>query len=667
MANRIGPDRSKPEYWLGEIKRAKVKLRRVAEEQEWAKLKNLWDAGTRDIVIQNDSNHTQIGPISEGVFVNWIWPFAQTFIPAVYWRHPKIRAYPQKASAQKAAALAQSLINYGFAKTKFRKHERKALQDCLWAGHGWIKIGWHTHVGQVPASASYRLPAAESRKSTLLDYELYLDRDEPYAYRVHPQRILVDPEAADYDEARWICQIYYKPLDLVKKDPLYRYTDNISGCLFESQEGTEPIIGTDKERQREDMWCRIYELWDRDQQRVFWLCEGSSKWNRELTWPYAGIYGFPFKMLKVTEPIEQFYPVSPVLPWLSQVEELALVRSMRLDHMRRMIRKIVMPEETLSDTEMAKLLDPEEEVILAQDPERIRELAALQPDPNLYAAEERIKEDIRDISGYSEILSGSAPPRRIAATTAALMERNATIRFDDHAEMVGEHILDVARDLFKIIRTKMEYPVQIKITHDPEPEFIQIEGPKELEGEIDFSLELEDMSVSSKQQRQKESYDALVALSQFPEIKRDALVRDVLLAFGKTDLEEYMQPPAGPPVDPQFENMLMSRGVPVEPNPNEDFRLHLQVHNTFMQGEGFFKMVASLPHVKMLFSEHVQRTLRMAEFVQMQQGGAGQARAGVSPSIQQGQRNMTSAPPPGAGMGQQQAAQAQAGQAMRPM
>ncbi|MGM0760560.1 MAG: hypothetical protein ACQEUB_12765, partial [Thermodesulfobacteriota bacterium] len=57
----------------------------------------------------------------------------------------------------------------------------------------------------------------------------------------------------------------------------------------------------------------------------------------------------------------------------------------------------------------------------------------LQPDANLYACEEKIEENIREVSGFSELISGPEPspahPRQAAQTpnTATLAIHTANI------------------------------------------------------------------------------------------------------------------------------------------------------------------------------------------------------------------------------------------------
>jgi len=621
--------RSKVDYWRELISAADLRRQETADRQEWALMKKIWDSGNAAKVVLHQDRENEV----EGAFVNYVWAFAQTFIPAVYWRHPVVYVFPRREADQHKARIAQARLRVAFQETNFRRHLMLALQDMLIYGHGWIKLGWYTEVGQVPGSPS-------KGKLSTVDHELYLYHDAPYAYRVSPERIYVDPDASDYSEVRWIAQEYYRPLEAVRRDPYLRDTRNVSVVHFRDIRGVTPF--QTEAVSETDQYVRIYEIWDREDGVVRILCEGSDTWNRVIDhWPYPGIYGFPFKFLAVTDAIDSFYPSSPILPWLPLVLELSEFRALRMDHTRRIVSKFMIQEGAMSEDQVRQFQDPAAEIVFAHDIDRIREFRGLQPDPNLYAAEEAIKKDIREISGFSELLSGSVPFSRIAATTSALMQRNATLRFDFYAHRVGEFIVECARDLLKIVAQYQSYPQTVRILGEPEPQWIEYTR-EEIDGEYDFHVDVEDMSVSTRQIRIKEAYDALVALSPFTNLVNiRSLLRDLLLAFGKSNLDEYLLPPAGPPADPAWENSLMVRGMPIEPNPNEDHELHLRVHEEFMRSPVYAQAVRQVPQIGQIFSEHIQKTIRMAELSQT----APQApRLKPQQTLQEGERLATSAP-----------------------
>lgn len=630
------------EWWLSEVGRSREQRERYASLYEWDKMRAIWDTGARAVTVELESNE-QSGPreASQSSFVNWIWAFNQTFLPAVYWKHPQIRTWAQQSQWQGNAPIVETTINNTLEVTKFRRSNLLAMSDMLTYGHGWIKLGWYTKFGSIPEGIVSEETSQLQRPSTT-DERSDLHYDQAYAVRVSPERMIVDPDATCYEELGWIIQESYVPWDAVKQDPYLKNTKDVTVLSFmpSREEAVIPESVFSPHQSRSIGWCRKYEIWDRKAGKVRVLLDGSQKWNRVLDWPYPDIEGFPFKFLAVTDAITGFYPLSPVLPWLPLVEELSFLRSIRMEHIQKMPNKTLVPPNMLDKDGERDLLDPSTDVVHTRDdPRKILQFVGMKPDPNLYASEDSVKSDIREISGFSEILSGQVPFSRMAATTSAIMERNATLRFDFYSERVGDFIIECAKDLFKIVRRKQNFPQSIMVTGDPNPEWMEI-NREQLAGDYVFKLDLEDMSISSKQQRVKEAYDALTALAPFPEVRRQVLIRDFVIALGK-DPGAYMNPAAGPPLDPHYENSKLIQGFPIEPNMEEFFELHLQVHTNFISTPEYAQVVARIPEIGNLFSEHIQKTNSMAQ-MQQQLGppvgqGSGQgAQVRPQPSAQQG-------------------------------
>lgn len=627
--------RNSAEYWFGEINAALQSRDKVSSKYEWKKIKDLWNEGGMQVDVYTTSDTQRIAPPSRSAFVNWVYSYISTFIPAVYWRHPKVFVCPKRSMYLTQAKIAEAKINYALDISNFRRMAGKVALDALIFGIGWMKVGWFTKFGQVPPSSA---ATGFDGKTSSLDRESYFYTDEPYAYRVSPERILIDPEAQIYEEARWMAQEHYRLAEDVENDPYLKYTDSVA--KFNMRDTTkDPLSAT--VAKDEQKWVRMWEIWDRENNRVNFLCDGSEKFNRVIDpWPYA-INGFPYEPLIMSDSVDTFYPPSVVLPWLPLVEELAFIRTMRLDHLSRMVSKYVVKTGSMNNEQQTSFLDQDNELVEVDDPDGIREFSGLKPDAHLYEAEERVKQDIREISGFSELLSGSIPYSRVSATSASIMQKNSSLRFNFASEKVAEFIKACAQKLLKIITDFQQYPDVIRISSDPSSP--PIEYTKEnIDGEFMFSINVEDMSFTSREQKIKNEYDALTALAPFPQVKPHPMLRDVLSAFGKEPIEEYLNPEQGPPVDPGFENEMMLKGVPIQPNPQEDFQTHLAVHSQFMQTPVYTNAIRAIPQIAAMFNEHVQMTLGM--FGQSQQGQGNRPQPGISPQLQAGNAGVASMP-----------------------
>jgi len=624
-------------FWKVEVARGEEALEEIISSYYWDKIRDIWNSGGAAVDIVPQSNTQSIVSSPQSVFVNWIWAYGETFIPAVYWRNPRVSVVPKKTVFAASAKLAEAELNGYMSLVDIRRVVQRCLMDVICFGVGWNKVGWFTQFGQVPKANAV---ATESRISP--EYESYLNINEPYVYRVSPYHVIVDPDADDISNALWVAQEHYRLIDAIRKDPFLKVEGDLTEYSYKTKnaERASPITG---QRGTKRKWGRVLEIWDAVERKVYWLCDGSKKFNRVIDWPYEKMKGFPFSPLSVSSAVDHFYPPSPILPWLPLVEELSSIRTMRLDHIRRMVNKYAAPPGALTDEQKRAFMDPEVEFFEANNPDQIRELRGLQPEPQLYAAEDKIKADIREISGFSELLSGSVPYSDIAATTSAIMQKNAAMRFRYASEMVGEFLTVTAKKLFSVVTQYQDYPKRASISGEPNAPDVEYTR-EEIEGDYLFTIDIEEMGIVNQQQRMKNEYDTLVAMTPYEEVKKWPLLRDTLVAFGKKDYDEYLNPEMGPPLDPQFENELMSNGVPVQPNLREDFGIHLKVHSDFLQSPMYQQAISRVPQVAALFSEHMQLTLRMSQAA----GEAGPAGPGKSSSLQEGSANMTSRPVTGA-------------------
>lgn len=628
-------------YWTDLIDQGIKARDDVSHKYEWKKLKQLWNEGGMNVDIVTATNTQRTSAPTRSAFVNWVYAYISTFIPAVYWRQPKVYVSPNRSMYSLGAKIAESKINSVLEATKFRKWAAKAVLDCLVYGVGWIKLGWYTKFGQVPASpAATGMPGEGSE----LDLESYFFTDEAYAYRISPERIVVDPDAQIYEEARWIAQEHYYLYETVKEDPYMKHTEDIALYTMRDK---DKALHSPSTKSEEEKWIRVWEIWDKEQKRVLFICDGSAKINRIIEpWPYE-ISGFPFEPLTLSDSIDTFYPPSLVLPWLPLVEELAFIRTTRLDHISRMVSKFVARTGAMTPEQISSFIDPDNELVEMDDPTGLQEFSGLAPDARLYQSEERVTQDIREISGFSELLSGSVPFSRISATTSSIMQKNSALRFNFASERIADWIKSCAQKLLIITTGYQQYPDTIKVSNNPMEPPLQY-GRAEIEGEYSFTINVEDMSFTSREQKQKKEYDALIALSQFPQIKIHPMLRDTLSAFGKDPVEEYLNPEQGPPLDPGFENEMMIRGVAIKPNEKEDLQTHLMVHDQFMNTPIYANATKALPQVGALFAEHVQLTLNMFDQKQASNPSSGRPQPGSSPSLQSGKALNSSSPMGGA-------------------
>ena len=585
-------------------------------------------------------------PSQDTVVVNFPYAYVSNILPSVYFSQPRILVRPTKEAYRQAAQLLEPLLNYQIRRLRFSRQARRAILDAIIIGHGWVKLGWATKYGEIPGESPRNEPLSAGKKITIRN--IRFREGSPFFYRIDPRMMLVDPRASSWEEVRWVAQLAYRPYDYLMDDPFIQNKDKISpGYRLEGSQDMQ-VIPRDQRDRIGEAFCLCYEIWDLDSERVMMLAEGSSDWQRFEKWPYPYLDGVPFYFLQAGDGIDDIYPVSPLSMWLDQVDELSKIRTLQLDALYRARGKLVVQQGALDNEELEKLRDPQEDIIVAKDINGIQAIKTLTLDPNAYICEDRVKRDIMDISGLSELQYGNLPGGRVTATLGMIAQRSTTVRLRRFVDAIRDWLIDVAGDMAVMLAHKMPEPQQVAITTQGGLDWLEITRA-DIQGEFLFDLDVSEMAPLSREARQKEAVDLVSLLSQAPDIaKRRRLYEDVLEAFGKTEPDAYLKPEMGPPVDPQYENELMVQGIEILPNPEEDVQLHLRVHGDFIQGPLYQSVARDVPAVANIFSAHIQRTMAMARELPQAKpaAGAGAPRLGANAAQLEQGRVLAAAQPP---------------------
>ena len=98
-------------YWTDLIDQGVKARDDVSHKYEWKKLKQLWNEGGMNVDIVTSTNTQRTAAPTRSAFINWVYAYISTFIPAVYWRQPKVYVSPNRSIYSLGAKIAESKIN----------------------------------------------------------------------------------------------------------------------------------------------------------------------------------------------------------------------------------------------------------------------------------------------------------------------------------------------------------------------------------------------------------------------------------------------------------------------------------------------------------------------------------------------------------------------------
>jgi len=255
-----------------------------------------------------------------------------------------------------AAPIMESVVAYERNVMNAKKQERMALLNCLLYGTGFLKHGYNCEFGIDPAweddstKIRKRIKEYDVAYSTVNDSQVQTGvwtehnpnfyQGHPWVKSVHPNDIIVDPDAISLDEARWITHRFSRPWIDVVRDMRYREKfRNVIQPTGRSEffaDADVPGVSNWKESPEfsDAQVVSLYEIFDRDTLTVKTIAPACEEVAEYKPYPFFGKEG-PYVDL-------QFYPLDDTYWAMSHsdavsplAETLNKLRSQMMNHLQR--------------------------------------------------------------------------------------------------------------------------------------------------------------------------------------------------------------------------------------------------------------------------------------------------------------------------------------------
>lgn len=329
--------------------------------------------------------------------VNEVKAFVRTFLPSVYSRDPVINVNPQGMASVKSSKVFERAINALWRELKLKAEIRRCIVDACLSPWGWIKVGYSAVFG------NHDIKEGE----TQFESNEFIKDEEIFAVRESYKNIVYDPNAINppYD-CRWMAHRIIKPLDAVKNSKVYKNTEDLEASTITN---IEYMDEAGKKRDYEDdPQAELWEIWDKDSNKVITIAQGCDEVLLEKDWPYE-MDGFPFEGLTFDVNPDENYPQNFVGAWEPQLWEKIKLRSMILDHLKRFGRQMACEEGSMKPDEQTKFEQGRTGSIIqyrkGKTPPMPIQYPPIQSD--MYAVMNAIESDKDNISGQAAILRGA--------------------------------------------------------------------------------------------------------------------------------------------------------------------------------------------------------------------------------------------------------------------
>lgn len=390
--------------------------------------------------------------------INEVYAYCKAFIPSVYARDPYIAANPRGYQFIKGAKISELYLNAKWRELRLKKEVKRVILDAILA-EGWMKVGYSAAFGSIePAEGD---PSLESNE--------FIVDDEIFATRVSWKHMVKDPDAVNgIHDARWLAQKIIKPLEAVQKSGIYENTGGLQpSYVVDAQSDLEPsdaraaVGGSD-----EVAYAALWEIWDRDENKIFTISEGHAKYLKNGKWPYE-MEGFPHILMRFTDNPDEPYAPNLIDSWVPQLWEKIKLRALQLDHIKRFNRQLSIEEGAMTPKEIQKLEMGKTGAVTKRKKgtEMPQPIPYPQVQTDIYAVESRIDLDKDNVSGQPNAVRSA--PQRTQSRTLGEIDRLITAfnaRQSEPQDVVEDFCEEVAYKILKLTRQFMSGEQYVRAT-----------------------------------------------------------------------------------------------------------------------------------------------------------------------------------------------------------
>jgi len=378
---------------------------------------------------------------------NVLWSNIETLKPALYNRTPEpkvLRKYRDRDPlARKAAETLERAVKYDLADGAFDEVMRRARDDFLLFGRG---VAW---VRYKPVFENLATGGEEESGTG----ERVIAEDVAFDYVGRKE--FLHPMVPSWDKVPWVARISF----MTKTQARARFDPEIVAKLPVKHKREGASDGDLQKNTELFGRIKIYEIWDKVEGRVLWLCPDHGDGPLDVVQDPLGLMDFfpcP-KPLYATLTNESLVPIPDYHEYASQAKELDDL-SVRIAHLTRAVKVNGAYNGALP--ELSRLLseDNENEMIPVNEWPAFQQTGGLDghmsflPIQNiiqvlisLQQQRERVKADLYEITGLSDIMRGYSAPSA-TATAEQLKSNFASMRLEERQSRMAEF----ARGLLRI-------------------------------------------------------------------------------------------------------------------------------------------------------------------------------------------------------------------------
>lgn len=557
--------------------------------------------------------------------VNFTYEYIKILVSAIYAKDPYIFVRSRSGKRATFAETMQTVINYYWKELELKKKIKRIIATSALTPIGFIELGYlftKAPKDSFTKALEEEFPELKSTKPQKTEEEIgifdeTIKEDDVYACDRSNWDVLFPDGYHNIRECPYMAVRRKVSLLDILSNPSYGPIKNELHTFATSsgsqnparkyglKDNVSPISMTPQDKlDLENVEITLFFVYDRRGQKRFCLAQNFDKGALfDKKWEYLP-EGFPlfpliFNEIPKTDDNAHAYPLSDVVPLLPQLKELSKISSAMMRHRKRagtviVIRKGSVPPEQITNLTMTKDLDIVELDNIGEDSFRNFTPAALPPD--FYRLRDVIMQDLLRISGLPQLLSAGTSSVE-TATESENIRMGATLLQSEKVDTIEDFTRDIARYLSGLIWQYKQDKREIAdiigedevseemwptLPVDDKGNVLVDEARRMIQKELFFDIEAGSTRPPKDENVERKLWMDLVGVinQQFPGRLNQGIILPQLLK--KFDFKDIDQAIIGFDEEEaqvaQQENALLLQGVPVPISPNQNHKIHAQIH-----------------------------------------------------------------------------------------
>ena len=568
-------------------------LRRVNDAMKWRQDANYDEKWARIIkMYANQYDYDELSGYEDIIAPNMMFSTANVIVPSVMVNYPKITVTARKPQDDMNARIVEAVSNYYWQRYDFHAEMKLIVKDFVFFGLGIAKITWLLEEEEEELDAE----TWQSEITDALD-ELYRARDEsdaqglglsfptddeviagiptkgmvatedrPNVQRVSIFDVYVDPDATRFENARWIAQRMYVPLDEAKEreDWSEAARKRLQPTAMSSAKKDYDLMFSGEQRGKEADFVVVWEYYDLVENEVCTFAEGCELFlSAPSDIPYT--FGHPFVMVQNHIVPEKLYPMGDLESILPLQMELALTRTQMVNDRKRYRRMYMYKPDEIGPDGLAALTSGDDNAMIPVEydgplQDVLMPVGTTPLPPEFYNQTAMVLEDIDRTTAVTEYQRGGISEIRRTATEASMIQDMSNARSADKLATVERAISEIAQRCVQLAQEFLTTEQVAKVVGEEGAAGWVPYNRDDIQGEFDFMVEAGSTQPQNDTFRRQSAMQMLDAMAPFigaGVVDAAKLAEHVLrMGFGIKNPQDFIvqqqpQQPGMPPGPPQ--------------------------------------------------------------------------------------------------------------------